>query len=97
MADMKKEEMEDAEDEMDDVEEPKMDAATTDFTVRKAELMADVKVGGYGMILLPVRVLDIGNGLVRLQKNGEAKVEGEFTDSEPLESMKKRLGVAEDR
>lgn len=94
---MDKKEPMDMEDEMEDAEEPKMDAATTDFTVRKAELMADVKVGAYGKIVLPVRVLDIGNGLVRLQKDGEAKVEGEFTDSEPLESMKQRLGVAEDR
>lgn len=82
---------------MEEKEEPSMDAATTEFMVRKAELMADVKAGAFGRIVIPVRVMDIGNGIVRLQKDGEVKVDGEFTDQEPLESMKKRIGVAEDR
>jgi hypothetical protein len=74
-----------------------LDAATTEFKVRKSELMADMKAGSFGRVVIPVRVMDIGDGFVYFQKDGEVKVDGEFSDQEPLESMKKRIGVAEDR
>lgn len=70
---------------------------TMSICVRKNELMADVKTGSYGRITIPVKVMDVGDGLVEFLKDGEAKVEGEFCDHEPLENMKGRIGVAEDR
>lgn len=65
--------------------------------VRRSELQAAMKNGGFGKILIPVRILDAGGDVVRLQKDGNVEVQGEFTDSEPLDSMKRRLGTAEDR
>ena len=82
---------------MDDHEEGMEDATTTEFVVRRSELMANVKAGAYGRLIIPVKVLDVGDGKVYLQKDGEIKVDGEFSDSEPLDSMKRRLGTAEDR
>ena len=62
MADMKKVEKEDGED--DTHEEAETYAAaktpTMSICVRKNELMADVKTGAYGRIVIPVKVMDIG-------------------------------------
>lgn len=93
MADMKKEEK--AAPKAEAYETAK--APTTSICVRKQELMADVKTGSYGRLVIPVKVMDVGDGLVEFLKDGEAKVDGEFCDHEPLEKMKNRLGVAEDR
>lgn len=65
--------------------------------IRRSELTSAMKNGGFGKILIPVRILDAGGDVVRLQKDGNAEVQGEFTDSEPLDSMKRRLGTAEER
>lgn len=100
MADMKKEEQVEKAEKKEEAYETKevpSSPTTTSFCVRKSELMADVKTGSYGRVVIPVKVVDVGDGLVHFMKEGEAKVDGEFSDHEPLDSMKKRIGVAEDR
>jgi hypothetical protein len=65
-----------------------------EFTLPKSEIQADLKVGEYGEICIPVMIIAIEKDAVTFRKNGPAEAEDMFRP-EPLNNMRERIGVTD--
>lgn len=65
-----------------------------EFTLPKSEIMADVTVGEFGEISIPVEIIAVEKESVTFRKNGPAEAEDMFRP-EPLNQMRERIGVTD--
>jgi hypothetical protein len=66
-----------------------------EFTLPKHEVEADLTVGEYGEICIPVEIIAIDKDSVTFRKNGKAEAEDMFRP-EPLSGMRDRMGVTDE-
>jgi len=65
-----------------------------EFMLAKSEVDADLTVGEYGVISIPVEIIAIDRDSVTFRKNGPAEAEDMFRP-EPLSNMRDRMGVTD--
>jgi len=65
-----------------------------EFTLPKSEIHADVTVGEYGEVCIPVEIIAIEGDAVTFRKNGPAEADDMFRP-EPLSKMRERIGVTD--
>lgn len=65
-----------------------------EFMLPKSEIMADLAVGEFGEISIPVEVVAVEKDTVTFRKNGPAEAEDVFKP-EPLHQMRERIGVTD--
>jgi hypothetical protein len=66
-----------------------------EFTLPKHEIEADLAVGEYGEVCIPVQIIAIDKESVTFRKNGKAEAEDMFRP-EPLHQMRERMGVTDE-
>lgn len=66
-----------------------------EFMLPKAEVKADLAVGEYGEICIPVMIVAVDKESVTFRKNGPAEAEDMFRP-EPLNQMRERMGVTDE-
>lgn len=69
-------------------------APVFEFTLPKSEVDADVAVGEFGEVSIPVEVIAIEGESITFRKNGKAEAEDMFKP-EPLSNMRERMGVVD--
>jgi hypothetical protein len=66
-----------------------------EFMLPKSEVQADLTVGEYGEISIPVQIIAVDKDSVTFRKNGPAIAEDMFKP-EPLHQMRDRMGVTDE-
>jgi len=64
------------------------------FTLPINEVKENVEVGELGSVIIPVRVIGIGEGMIEFEKRGKASSQGGFSSATTSE-LREQLPIAE--
>ena len=84
-----------AETNMNTRENPNATEPVMEFSLPSGEVDAELEVGEFGSIIVPVEVISKAKGKYTFRKTSSARTEGGFR-KESLPDMKKRIGVVEE-